>query len=320
MDLDTNSLRYFEPPKALIESSVRAFRLLNTVVDIVFYDVPGLPVFGPGKGDAAQGGGATTPRPGMDFDALTDPEGSLLLFDVTTAPHALRFTDVGAFLNSEDPRAKKVSIVTITGVGSSALGSAAFAWDVSTALKQAVLAIVPGYGLADVVTQGLGGWFGFGLHNFLQTKSLVQSTLASVAPKTAEIGRHLSATAPGATTIHGAPVFRYGSGSSDVLHDLLNRRSFELLIGHSKGALQIGNAIQSLQADRTEALKVVTLGCPIATNVANVTYYQYLGLFDALGQMNMWGNLPSEWVPTWHTTDPWLPPAMATGELVNRAA
>jgi hypothetical protein len=55
------------------------------------------------------------------------------------------------------------------------------------------------------------------------------------------------------------------------------------------------------------------MGCPIAPNVAGVSYYQYFGLFDALGQLNMWGNQPSEWVPTWHSTDPWLPPATAAG-------
>jgi hypothetical protein len=31
---------------------------------------------------------------------------------------------------------------------------------------------------------------------------------------------------------------------------------------------------------------VVTLGCPIAENVGGVDYHQYLGLFDALGQLN----------------------------------
>jgi hypothetical protein len=255
----------------------------------------------------------------VEFDALTDPEGSLLLFDTATEPHHMRFTDIEDFLNSQDPRVQQVTTVTITGVGSSALGSAAFAWDVATALGKPVLAIVPGYGVADVITQGLGGWFGFGLHNFLQTKSLVQDTLANVAPNSAAIGRQLSASAPGAKTVNGTPVFRYGSGSSDVLHDLLQKRSFDLLVGHSKGALQIGNAIQSLPDERTKTLKVVTLGCPIAPYPKNVEYCQYLGLFDALGQINMWGNLPNEWVPTWHSTDPWLPPAMATGDLVKRA-
>ncbi len=53
--------------------------------------------------------------------------------------------------------------MSITGVGSSALGSVAFAWNLSVALGRPVAAIVPGYGVADVVQQALGGWYGFGL-------------------------------------------------------------------------------------------------------------------------------------------------------------
>ena len=60
---------------------------------------------------------------------------------------------------------------------------------------------------------------------------------------------------------------------------------------------------------------MVTLGCPIGENVAGVDYHQYLGLFDALGQLNAWGHWPDYWPPTWHSTNPVLPPAMAVGEI-----
>ena len=92
---------------------------------------------------------------------------------------------------------------------------------------------------------------------------------------------------------------------------------FRLLVGHSKGALQINNAIQSLPAERTQGLRVVTLGCPIGENVAGVDYHQYLGLFDALGQLNAWGHWPDHWPPTWHSTNPVLPPHMAAGEMTS---
>jgi hypothetical protein len=317
----SDNLPSFELPKMMVQPAVRACRFFNTVLDVIFYDVPNFALSLPENDAKSTGPSSKNPFPLTDFDALSDPEGSLLLFDPAAGAYQ-RFTDVDSFLKSADPKAHKVAIITITGVGSSALGSAAFAWDVAQALQRPVLAIVPGYGVADVVLQALGGWFGFGLHNFLHTKELVQASLASVTPKTAEIGRNLSASTPGAKTVHGAPVFRFGSGSSDVLHDLVNCREepFELLIGHSKGALQIGNAIQTLPPQKTENLRVVTLGCPIAPNVNGVGFYQYLGLFDALGQLNMWGNLPNEWVPTWHTTDPMLPPAMLTGPLVQRVA
>jgi hypothetical protein len=55
---------------------------------------------------------------------------------------------------------------------------------------------------------------------------------------------------------------RYGSGSSDVLHALLEHRvtPFACWSGTVRGALQINNAIQSLPAERTQGLRVVTLG------------------------------------------------------------
>src|SRR5204863_6672283 len=119
-------------------------------------------------------------------------------------------------------------------------------------------------------------------------KAIIQTGLATAAPETARIGRELAASTPQEPAARGAPIFRYGSGSSDVLHALLQHRvtPFRLLVGHSKGALQINNAIQSLAPARTQGLRVVTLGCPVAENVAGVDYHQYLGLFDALGQLN----------------------------------
>ena len=64
------------------------------------------------------------------------------------------------------------------------------------------------------------------------------------APRTggAYDSHHRTAEIAGCTRRRGgAPIFRYGSGSSDVLHALLEHRvtPFRLLVGHSKGALQI---------------------------------------------------------------------------------
>jgi hypothetical protein len=298
-------LNLFEPPSGLIEPAVRACRMFNTALDIIFYDVPSLAVQLAEKDAPMRARGEKPPSRIVEFDAVSDPEGSLLLIDANTAPYVHKYTNVQLFLTSPYPETRQVEVATITGVGSSALGSAALAWDISLALKKPVLAIVPGYGMADVILQALGGWFGFGLYDSLHAKSLVQNSLANAAPQTASIGRQLSASTPDAKTLHGAPVFRHGSGSSDVLHALLIYREtpFRLLVGHSKGALQIGNAVRSLPPERSRELRVVTLGCPIATDVDGVSFYQYLGLFDALGQLNMWGHQPDEWPLTWHTTN-----------------
>ena len=310
-------LKAFELPEWLVEPAVRSCRLFNTALDFVFYDVSTLRAALGEKDAPMRARHEKPPSRIIDFDALSNPEGSLLLIDATTAPYVHRYQSVEKFLESPYQETRDVDIATITGVGSSALGSAALAWDISSALEKPVLAIVPGYGVADVVLQGLGGWFAFGLHDLFGSKTLIQTGLALTAPETARIGRKLVASTPQEPTARGAPIFRYGSGSSDVLHALLEHRvtPFRVLVGHSKGALQINNAIQSLPVERTQGLRVVTLGCPIAENVSGVDYHQYLGLFDALGQLNAWGHWPDHWPPTWHSTNPVLPPAMAAGAM-----
>ena len=120
------------------------------------------------------------------------------------------------------PDGAALHTLAITGVGSSAYGAVAFAWDVSTALGEPVAAVVPGYGLADVVPQALGGWFGFEAYDALQT--LTQSFLARFAPSLALIGKDLARTTPGhAHASTGAPVFRHGSASSDDVHAILQQ-------------------------------------------------------------------------------------------------
>ncbi|RXT36492.1 hypothetical protein [Bradyrhizobium betae] len=320
-DHSSTGLSLFEIPKWLIEPAVRSCRLFNTALDFIFYDVPTLRAGLAGKDAQMAAQDEKRPSRIVDFDALSDPEGSMLLIDAATPPYVHEYKSVDAFLNSPYQETRDVDIVTITGVGSSALGSAALAWDVSVALQKPVLALVPGYGVADVLLQSLGGWFAFGLHDYLGSKSMIQTGLAAAAPGVARIGRELAASAPSEPTVRGAPVFRCGSGSSDVLHSLLMNREqpFRLLVGHSKGSLQISNAIRSVPAERLDGLRVVTLGCPIGEDLPNVAYHQYLGLFDALGQLNAWGHRAEHWPPTWHSTNPVLPPAMTAGKFASES-
>lgn len=66
------------------------------------------------------------------------------------------------FLTPEDflRHAPSANALAIAGVGSSALGAAAFARNVADGLGEPVAAVVSGYGLADVLTEALGGFFG----------------------------------------------------------------------------------------------------------------------------------------------------------------
>jgi hypothetical protein len=321
---DFNSLVFFEAPRALIEPSLRVLRMGNTALDCVFYDVGvlwtellwrGTAVVTTDEGAAH----ATKAFEKLDLGALSNPEGSILVVDARLAPFVKRFDDVPSFLRYANDEGRDVRAASITGVGSSALGSVAFAWNLSVALGQPVAAIVPGYGVADVIQQSLGGWFGFGLTSWV--KKVAQDMLAHMAPETARIGRGLMLTAPDhATADTGAPVFQRGSGSSDVLHSILKQsHHIDHVFGHSKGALSIGNAIHDLPKETTARLHVTTFGCPIQEDAPNATYLQFLGLVDGLGLLNSWGNRPEVRPFTQHSTNTATPLGMPVSLLTRLA-
>jgi len=318
---DFSYLRIFEAPRPFVEASLSAFRMGNTALDSLFYDVGVLWTELLWRGTAVVTTMesmtlATKVFGTLDLGALTNPEGSILVVDASRAPFVRRYDDVKQFLDFANDEGRNVKAISITGVGSSALGSAAVAWNLSVALGQPVAAIVPGYGVADVVQQGLGGWYGFGLTSWI--KKVTQEVLARMAPETARIGRRLMMTADHKEAETGAPVFERGSGSSDVLHSILRGSDrIDLLFGHSKGALVIGNAIHDLPEETTKRLHVTTFGCPIQEDAPGAKYLQFLGLIDGLGQLNSWGNRPEVWLYTHHSTNTTIPLSMLVSLLTR---
>jgi hypothetical protein len=325
----SDMLSWFEVPRPLIEPALRALRLGNTALDVLFYDVNRVVTDLLLHGSVVVAEAGETPSSGisemtkafsqLDLSALSNPEGSILVVDAGRPPHVTPFEEVPNFINWVKTEGQTVKTASVTGVGSSALGSVAFAWNISTALDEPIAAIVPGYGVADWIQQGLGGYFGFGLHNWI--KQMAQEVLAHTMPQTARIGRHLMMTAPGhAEANTGAPVFQRGSGSSDVLHAILKEvPNFIRVFGHSKGALVIDNAIRSLPRATTERLRVVTFETTIAEDTPTAGYSQFLGLIDGLGLLNSWGNRPETLIPTHHSTNTNIPLSVPVSLLVRLA-
>jgi hypothetical protein len=323
-------LALYELQKPLVEPLLRMFRMTNTALDVLFYDVGAFTaeMFKHGavvdtRIHADQAGSAAARNPllnRLDLGALTNPEGSILVVDAEVPPYVERFDDMTEFLAyANGPSGDRLRSVSITGVGSSALGSAAFAWNVSSALREPVAAIIPGYGLADVVPQALGGWFGLGLHDWLQ--STTQSFLAATAPSLAQIGRQLARTSPHhARAATGAPVFEHGSAASDDLHGvLLDAHRITRVIGHSKGSLAIANALRSLPPERTRNIEVVTFGCAIAEELQHGGYAQFLGVLDGLGVLNSWGHRPEERPLAHHSTNSFIPLSLPVAALVEES-
>jgi hypothetical protein len=331
-NIAADSLSWYEIPRSLIEPMLRFLRFGNTIFDSLFYDVQATQIELLWRGsivvadvaEATPSGAATSGKTFsvLDLSALSNPEGVILIVDAAAkhGPYVSRpFATVKDFL--ADPAGKAVRALSVTGVGSSALGSVAFAWNLSAALGEPVAAIVPGYGVADVVEQGLGGWFGFGLHGWW-VKEVTQQFLARAAPRTAEIGRGLMMTVPHEKDPHtGAPVFQRGNGSSDVLHAILkDTAQIERLYGHSKGALVIENAIADLPKERTAALQIVTFGCAIDGTTPARDYRQILGVIDGLGFLNSWGSwarMPIVLTPSHHSTNGWIALSMPVARLAR---
>jgi hypothetical protein len=263
-------LAWFEMPAAMVRPALAACRSFNTALDVAFYDVPTLIQDLQSRGDriiANPDSEVADVEGRLNLGALSNPEGLLIVVSADRAPFIKAFHDVSVFLDWHAHNDEPVKTASLTGVGSSALGGVALAWNISKALNSTVLAIVPGYGVADAVLQGLGGWIGFGLHDALDTKSHIQDVMAVVARELAWLGRKLVGSIPDSKrSMNGAPVFQTGSGSSDVLHALMKRITFKRVVGHSKGALSIANAVRSLESEHTDGLNFVILVARLPKN------------------------------------------------------
>jgi len=333
-------LTMFNVPRATVVQLLSSLRLVNSVADNLFYDVGELyRHLGADGYTVVTARQRAVPRTRNDasncsrsqaiadhvvnLGAMANPEGVILVIDAQCAPYVTPYADIKGFLAQEAGRVtrkkgRKVRTASITGVGSSALGTAAFAWNVSLALNEPVAAIVPGYGLADILPQALGGWFGFGVENLLRRAG--QQWLEWMAPPLAHAGRRLVRSVPRATPglQANAPLgFRTGCPGSDILHAiLLEANEIVRLYGHSKGALCIENALRSLPAGCAERIEVTTFGCAIAKETG-ASYEQILGKIDSLGQLNSWGNAPKHWIDSSHTTNTMLPLPMRVVQLTQ---
>jgi hypothetical protein len=81
----------------------------------------------------------------------------------------------------------------------------------------------------------------------MPSKASPREFLADFAPTLAMMGKDLARSTPGRETAStGAPVFRHGSAASDDVHAILrNVRGITRVVGHSKGALAVENALRS---------------------------------------------------------------------------
>jgi hypothetical protein len=333
--MGSDAFRWFEIRRPFIEPTLRALSLGNTALDALFYDINTMVTDLYLHGSIVVKGADVSPSPRvsemtkgfsqLDLSALSNPAGSILVVDAGRPPRISQFEDVPNFISWVKAHGQNLRTASITGVGSSALGSAAFAWNVSKALDEPVVAIVAGYGVADAIQQGIEGWFG--VYNWW-VERIAQQVLGSTMPLAARSARHLMMTGTddaGAST--GAPVFRCRSRSSlptwctqpsSVLHAILkDMPNVKRVFGHSKGGVAIKSAIQRLPRETTQRLHVVTFGCSIAEDTP-ASYSQFLGLIDGLGLLTAF-NPGHTLIPAHHSTNTSIPLSMPVSVLTRLA-
>lgn len=272
-----------------VEPWLEALRQRNAVLDWLYYDV-----------------GVVTQDEATRLSPWLAAEGAILFVPPSGAGPIETCASVDAFAAAHAGRARALAVA---GVGSSALGAAAFARNVADALAAPVAAVVSGYGLADLATEALGGFLLFGAANALRHQFEWLERLGDTG----------AAATPG---VHGtrertdAGVHRHSD--TQTVRALLAHQALDLklLVGHSKGNLVISEALYDLKARspaRLKALAARTLIVTVSAKIAMPPDFRHI--VDIMGQVDSFGALNSRWdlgtevtVPwAWHHTNTELP-------------
>lgn len=263
--LGRNSLtEILESRTPLREVALETFRRRNAVLDGIFYDI-----------------GKVTDEEARHTAPWLAREGAILIVPPSGKGLLRLCNTVEDFANAGGA---DVRVLAVAGVGSSALGAAAFARNVADAFDVKVAAVVSGYGLADLLTEALGGWFWFGNINRLrhQFEQLDDMSRALNRPETLS-----PPTSP----------FELGRVSLDtrtvmaLLSD--DRFSFSLVTGHSKGNLVISEALYELKDSPAtghtipaDQFWIVTVSAAVAMPPRYKKIIDVMGTIDGFGALN----------------------------------
>jgi hypothetical protein len=280
------------PAAALLEP----FRRRNAAIDALFYDIDAIDI---------------TEIPPLG-DRLAC-EGAILVVPPSGGPRLRAYATVEDFFASDD---RATRALAVAGVGSSAIGAAALARNVADAIEAPVAAVISGYGLADLPTEALGGalWFGVlnGLRDLFEQWDRAAGTSAAAEDA-------LSRWEDGA-------LFRLSVDTRSVL-TLVKAGRFDLLVGHSKGALVIAEALFELKRTeraRSDALaaaaQLVTIGARIAMP-AGYAVLDVIGAWDVIGALNSRADIPADVVVprAMHHTNPHVPFALEVTPVLRAA-
>ncbi|MDS9467827.1 hypothetical protein RGQ15_09630 [Paracoccus sp. MBLB3053] len=272
-------------PNPLKEAVLEPLRERNAVFDHFFYDI----------------GVLTTDEVEM-LAPWYAKEGALILVQPSDIGGLTVWAHFDAF--QADAAATPCDCLAVAGVGSSALGTAAFGRNVADAIGKPVLAVVSGYGLSDLAAEALGGFFWFGWMNSLRHAFESLDVATRISPSSLEYSTGSISSAI--------------RGSLDVktVHALCAQTDISLLVGHSKGNLVISEALYMLSELAPQRSKAMGKQGRIATISAKIQMPRdWHDVIDIMGDMDGFGLLNSRLdIPTdhrvtgaWHHTNTELP-------------
>lgn len=262
---------------------LESWRRRNSLLDGLFYDVKVI-----SEAEAAKIG---------PMDAR---EGMILIVPPSGGSELLLCASIDEFIAQGG---SKVDIIAVAGVGSSALGSAAFARNVADALSRPVAAVVSGYGLADLATEALGGYFLFGQLNGL---------------------RHLFEPLDRFARSHQPTISILAEQTARQSHDTRTvaallahpKLKFNVLTGHSKGNLVLSEALYAIrEAQASLCLKLAKTSKIVTVSAVIDMPRPFADITDVIGALDWFGGLnsrpdiaPERLVPNaWHHTNTELP-------------
>lgn len=289
-----------QPTTAGREAYLEGVRQRNAVLDWLFYDVR-----------------VVTHDEAVELSPWLAAEGTILFVPPSGAGPLRVCASTDQFAAQFG---KKVRAVAVAGVGSSALGAAAFARNVADALQEPVAAVVSGYGLADLATEALGGFLLFGAANSLrhgfEWLDRLRESGAVADPNTRIV-----------TGVKESPMQR--SKDTRTVRALLSHKALDMkmLIGHSKGNLVISEALFDIKKLDSARLKQLAQQMLIVTVSAKIAMPQdFHHIVDIIGQIDGFGALNSRWdlgtevtVPlAWHHTNTELPMHLPVVETLRK--
>ncbi len=260
-----------------------AIQRRNAALDAVFYDVS-----------------AVTPEEVPELAFWLAREGAVIFVPPSGAGRLKVFRTPEDYLH----HAPNANALAIAGVGSSALGAAAFARNVADGLGEPVAAVVSGYGLADVLTEALGGFFWFGALNSIRHVFEPLDAFTKMFSRTEEL--------------ESGCLWTRTSQDTEAVIALIEDKRFtpRFFVGHSKGNLVLSEALYAIAEERPDFAEELAARSRIITVSAKVgmpsvfrDVVDVMGEWDWFGALNSRPDIPADiTVPNaWHSTNPAFP-------------